>query len=56
LAEAGYPKGFKTELLNRAVKLPYIDYGVYLITAWKKIGPRSWNRPLDTLATSAIGE
>jgi peptide/nickel transport system substrate-binding protein len=38
LAEAGYPNGFKTELLNRAVKLPYIDYGVYLITAWKRIG------------------
>ena len=38
LAEAGYPNGFKTKLLNRAVKLPYIDYGVYLITAWKKIG------------------
>ena len=38
LAEAGYPNGFKTSLLNRSVKLPYIDYGVYIITAWKKIG------------------
>jgi peptide/nickel transport system substrate-binding protein len=38
MTEAGYPNGFKTKLLNRAVKLPYIDYGVYLITAWKKIG------------------
>ncbi|MGQ4808237.1 Heme-binding protein A [Candidatus Entotheonellaceae bacterium PAL068K] len=38
LAEAGYPKGFKTVLSNRAVKLPYIDFGVYLISAWKKIG------------------
>jgi peptide/nickel transport system substrate-binding protein len=38
LEEAGYPNGFETTLLNRAVKLPYIDYGVYLVTAWKKIG------------------
>ncbi len=38
LAEAGYPNGFKTVLMNRAVKLPYIDFGVYLISKWKKIG------------------
>ncbi len=38
LLAAGYPDGFKTVLLNRAVKLPYIDFGVYLVTAWKKIG------------------
>ncbi|ETW94088.1 MAG: hypothetical protein ETSY1_36350 [Candidatus Entotheonella factor] len=38
LAEAGYPDGFKTVLSNRSVKLPYIDFGVYLTTAWKKIG------------------
>ena len=38
LAEAGYPNGFKTQLSNRAIKLPYIDFGVYLTTAWKKIG------------------
>jgi peptide/nickel transport system substrate-binding protein len=38
LTEAGYPNGFHTVLLNRAVKLPYIDFGVYLISAWKKIG------------------
>jgi peptide/nickel transport system substrate-binding protein len=38
LAEAGYPDGFKTVLHNRAVKLPYIDFGVYLVSAWKKIG------------------
>ena len=25
-------------LLNRSIKLPYIDMGVYLISAWKKIG------------------
>jgi peptide/nickel transport system substrate-binding protein len=38
LADAGYPDGFKTVLLNRAIKLPYIDMGVYLVSAWKKIG------------------
>jgi peptide/nickel transport system substrate-binding protein len=38
LTEAGYPNGFKTVLINRAIKLPYIDFGVYLISAWKKIG------------------
>jgi peptide/nickel transport system substrate-binding protein len=38
LAEAGYPDGFKTILTNRSVKLPYIDLGVYLVSAWKKIG------------------
>jgi peptide/nickel transport system substrate-binding protein len=38
LAEAGYPNGFKTVLSNRAIKLPYIDFGVYLVSAWKKIG------------------
>jgi len=38
LAEAGYPDGFKTILTNRSIKLPYIDMGVYLVSAWKKIG------------------
>jgi peptide/nickel transport system substrate-binding protein len=38
LTEAGYPDGFKVVLTNRSVKLPYIDLGVYLISAWKKIG------------------
>jgi peptide/nickel transport system substrate-binding protein len=38
LAEAGYPNGFQTVLTNRAVKLPYIDFGVYVVSAWKKIG------------------
>ncbi|MDH3598237.1 MAG: ABC transporter substrate-binding protein [Candidatus Tectomicrobia bacterium] len=37
LKEAGYPNGFQTVLTNRSVKLPYIDYGVYLVSAWKKI-------------------
>jgi peptide/nickel transport system substrate-binding protein len=38
LAEAGYPNGFKTVLLNRSIKLPYIDLGVYLVSTWKKVG------------------
>jgi peptide/nickel transport system substrate-binding protein len=38
LAEPGYPNGFQVVLTNRAVKLPYIDFAVYLIDAWKKIG------------------
>ena len=38
LAEAGYADGFKISLTNRSVKLPYIDLGVYLVSAWKKIG------------------
>jgi peptide/nickel transport system substrate-binding protein len=38
LAEAGYPDGFKTVLTNRSEKLPYIDFGVYLVSSWKKIG------------------
>jgi peptide/nickel transport system substrate-binding protein len=38
LAEAGYPNGFNTVLTNRNVKLPYIDFAVYLISAWKKVG------------------
>jgi peptide/nickel transport system substrate-binding protein len=38
LAEAGYPDGFETVLTNRAVQLPYIDLGVYLVSSWKKIG------------------
>jgi peptide/nickel transport system substrate-binding protein len=38
LAEAGYANGFKTVLTNRNIKLPYIDMGVYLLSAWKKVG------------------
>jgi peptide/nickel transport system substrate-binding protein len=44
LTEAGFPNGFKTELSNRAIKLPYIDFGVYLITAWRKIGVEAEHR------------
>ncbi|HEX2280020.1 MAG TPA: ABC transporter substrate-binding protein, partial [Candidatus Tectomicrobia bacterium] len=38
LAEAGYPEGFKTVLTNRNIRLPYVDFAVYLISAWRKIG------------------
>jgi ABC-type transport system substrate-binding protein len=38
LADAGYPNGFHTVLTNRTVKLPYIDFGVYVVSEWKKIG------------------
>src|SRR5437016_3352794 len=50
LAEAGYPDGFKTVLLNRSIKLPYIDMGVYLISAWKKVGIEAEHR-LEESAT-----
>ena len=50
LTEAGYPDGFETTLTNRAVKLPYIDYGVYLISAWKKIGVEAQHK-LEESAT-----
>ncbi len=38
LKEAGLEKGFKVTLTNRSVKLPYIDLGVYIVSAWKKFG------------------
>ncbi|MDH3601110.1 MAG: ABC transporter substrate-binding protein [Candidatus Tectomicrobia bacterium] len=38
LKEAGYEKGLRFDLVNRSVKLPYIDLGVYIVSAWKKIG------------------
>jgi peptide/nickel transport system substrate-binding protein len=50
LAEAGYPHGFTTVLTNRAVKLPYIDLGVYLVSTWKRIGVEAEHR-LEESAT-----
>jgi len=44
LAEAGYPDGFKTVLTNRSIKLPYIDMGVYVVSAWKKVGIEAEHR------------
>ena len=52
MAEAGYPNGFKTVLMNRAVKLPYIDFGVYLISKWKKIGVDAEHKLLESATWS----
>ena len=52
LDEAGYPNGFKTVLTNRSVKLPYIDLGVYLVTAWKKIGVEAEHKLEESAAWS----
>src|SRR3989442_4778270 len=38
LAEAGYPNGFKAVLKNRNVRVPYVDFGVFVIQEWRKIG------------------
>jgi peptide/nickel transport system substrate-binding protein len=55
LAEAGYPNGFKVVLKNRNVRVPYIDFGVYVIQEWKKIGVEAEHRPLETAAWFADG-
>jgi peptide/nickel transport system substrate-binding protein len=50
LAEAGYnaQNPLKLVLKNRSVKLPYIDFGVYLISAWHKIGVQVEQRLEET--------
>lgn len=48
LTEAGYSNRFKTALHNRAVKLPYIDFGVYLVSAWKKIGVEAEHKLVES--------
>jgi peptide/nickel transport system substrate-binding protein len=48
LAEAGYANGFKTVLTNRNIKTPYIDFGVYLISQWKKIGVEAEHKMEET--------
>ena len=55
LAEAGYPNGFKVVLKNRNVRVPYIDFGVFVIQAWRKIGVEAEHRPLETAAWFAEG-
>jgi len=50
LAEAGYPNGFKVVLKNRNVRVPYIDFGVFAIQEWRKIGIEAEHRPLETAA------
>ena len=55
LAEAGYPNGFKVILKNRNVRVPYIDFGVFAIQEWRKIGVEAEHRPLETAAWFADG-
>jgi len=55
LAEAGYPNGFKVVLKNRNVRVPYIDFAVFVIQEWKKIGVEAEHRPLETAAWFADG-
>jgi peptide/nickel transport system substrate-binding protein len=55
LAEAGYPNGFKIVLKNRNVRVPYIDFGVFVIQEWRKIGVEAEHRPLETAAWFADG-
>src|SRR5712691_12476085 len=52
LTEAGYANGFKTVLTNRSIKLPYIDLGVYVISAWKKIGVEAEHKIEETATYS----
>src|SRR5713101_5509147 len=55
LTEAGYPNGFKVVLKNRNVRVPYIDFGVFVIQEWRKIGVEAEHRPLETAAWFADG-
>jgi len=55
LAEAGYPNGFKLVLKNRNVRVPYIDFGVFVVQEWRKIGIEAEHRPLETAAWFADG-
>jgi len=56
LAEAGYPNGLKVVLKNRNVKLPFQDWGVFVIQEWRKIGVEAEHRPLETAAWFADGQ
>jgi peptide/nickel transport system substrate-binding protein len=55
LAEAGYPNGFKTVLKNRNVRVPYIDFAVFAIQEWRKIGVEAEHRPLETASWFSDG-
>jgi peptide/nickel transport system substrate-binding protein len=52
MAEGGYPNGFKTVLTNRNIKMPYIDFAVYVISAWKKIGVEAEHKLEETATWS----
>lgn len=56
LAEAGFPNGLKVELKNRNIKLPYLDWAVYVIQEWRKIGVQAEHRPLETAAWFQDGQ
>jgi peptide/nickel transport system substrate-binding protein len=56
LAEAGYPNGFKVVLKNRNIRLPFQDFGVFVIQEWKKIGVEAEHRPLETASWFADGQ
>jgi peptide/nickel transport system substrate-binding protein len=56
LAEAGYPNGLKAILKNRNIKLPYQDWGVFVIQEWRKIGVEAEHRPIETAAYYADGQ
>jgi len=55
LAEAGYPNGFKAVLKNRNVRVPYLDFGTFVIQEWRKIGVEVEHRPLETASWFADG-
>src|SRR5262247_613992 len=55
LAEAGYPNGFKVILKNRNVRVPYVDFGTFVIQEWRKIGVEAEHRQLETAAWFADG-
>ncbi len=55
LAEAGYPNGFKVVLKNRNVRVPYIDFGTFVIQEWRKIGIEAEHRPLESASWFADG-
>ena len=55
LAEAGYPNGLKAVLKNRNVRVPYVDFGTFVIQEWRKIGVEVEHRPLETASWFADG-
>jgi peptide/nickel transport system substrate-binding protein len=55
LAEAGYPNGFKAVLKNRNVRVPYVDFGTFVIQEWRKIGIEVEHRTLETASWFADG-
>src|SRR5438093_540184 len=55
LAEAGYPNGFKVVLKNRNVRVPYVDFGVFVIQEWRKIGIEVEHRTLESASWFADG-